>query len=300
MSKQIFIDPAHQKAFEVDGFVQLPLLEKEDVSELLGLFHHYFPQPAEGFFSSSYLDDFDLKKEISNRVAGIIARRLPNYFVDYRLFGSAFLSKTAGHRSEMPMHQDWTIVDESQFVAVNIWTPLQDANQENGSLEVLKGSHAFAPVRRSPTIPSFWEGYESEMRQGLQLLEVKAGEAVVLNQALVHSSPPNKTSEARIAITTGLLSAAAQMEFYYQKESGQLEVLAMEDDFLLRFENFHEAIFQRPNFGESRGVVPYAHPDIPREEVLAYLRGLRPAEVDTPVSPGPSTGFWDRLKRIFN
>lgn len=298
MSKRIFKDPAHQEAFETEGFVQLQLLQAGDISELLALFDHYFPEPAEGFFSSSYLNDFDLKKEISGKVAAIIDRRLRTHFVDYRLFGSAFLSKTAGNRSEMPMHQDWTIVDEEKYVAVNVWTPLQDANKENGSLEVLKGSHAFAPVRRSPTIPFFWAGYEGEMQKSLTALEVKAGEAVVLNQALVHYSPANQTDSVRVAITTGLLSAAASMEFYYQSEPGTLEVIDMEDDFLLRFEDFHEAIFKRPVFGKQRETVAYQHPDIPREQIMTYLKGLRPAEPAE--EPAAAAGFWSRIKGLFS
>ena len=293
MSKVIFKDPALQTAFETEGFVQIPLLQAEDVAELRAMYQAYFPEPPEGFFSSSYLNDFDLKQEISGKVAAVIQRRLPEVLTNYRVFGSAFLSKTAGHRSEMPLHQDWSIVDESQYVAVNIWTPLQDVDAVNGSLEVLPGSHNFAPVRRSPTIPFFWEGYEAEMRQSLLGRTLKAGEAIVLNQALVHYSPANTTPQNRLAITTGALSAEAAMEFYYQSEPGELEVFRMPDDFLLRFKDFHQSIFERPTFGEPVGKVAYAHPVYPPEKVHAYLQSLRPAP--EPVPAAPRKGFWARL-----
>ncbi len=294
MSKVIFKDPALQQQFETEGYVQLQLLEPADVAELKALYREYFPAPPEGFFSSSYLNDFDLKKEISDKVAGIIGRRLPGHFVNYRCFGSAFLSKTAGHRSEMPLHQDWTIVDESQYVAINIWTPLQDVDAVNGALEVLPGSHSFAPVRRSPTIPFFWAGYENEMRASLTSLNVRAGEAIVLNQALVHASPANTTDHNRLAITTGIMSGEASMEFYYQTAPGELEVFDMPDDFLLRWKDFHESIFNRPPFGTSTGTVAYAHPDYSREKVMGYLEGLRPEPVAVEAAPAKK-GFWSRL-----
>jgi ectoine hydroxylase-related dioxygenase (phytanoyl-CoA dioxygenase family) len=44
-------------------------------------------------------------------------------------------------------------------------------------------------------------------------MEVKAGEAVVLNQSIVHYSPPNKSDKIRIAITSGVMSAAPKMNF---------------------------------------------------------------------------------------
>lgn len=275
MSKVIFKDPELQAQFVEHGYVQIPLLEPEDVAELMARFNHYFPEPAEGFFSSSYLNDFELKREISDRIVEIIGQRFDRYFVDYQCFGSAFLSKTAGHRSEMPMHQDWSIVDESQFVAINIWTPLTDATHANGSLQVLPGSHNFAKVRRSPTLPNFWAGYENEMRPSLIDLPARAGEAIVLNQALVHASPPNATDLVRPAITTGLKSAGAGMEFNYQTAPGAVDIYQMEGDFLLRWENFHQAIFERPAFGKVVRQEAYAHPEIAEWEVLAYLRSMR-------------------------
>lgn len=297
MSKLIFKNPEWQARFEREGFVQIPLLQEEDLTELRALYAHHFSESAEGFFSSSYLNDFSRKKEISQQVAAVLQRRIPEVFQNYRVFGSAFLSKTAGHRSAMPLHQDWTIVDESEYVAVNIWTPLQDTNHANGSLAVLPGSHAFAPVRRSPTIPFFWSGYEEEMEKSLTHLEVRAGEAVVLNQALVHASPPNTTDRARLAITTGLLSADAPMEFYFQKAPGVLEVFRMPDDFLLQFENFHESIFERPTFGEPVGEVAYEHLKRSREEVMAYLEEMRP-EPEPAVAVAGESGFWHRLKGL--
>lgn len=304
MSKIIFKDPELQERFETEGYVQIQLLEPEDIQELLTLFGQYFPEPAEGFFSSSYLNDLPLKKEISAAIVSVMSKRFDRYFTNYRCFGSAFLSKTAGHRSEMPMHQDWSIVNEDHYVAVNIWTPLSDANKINGSLEVLPRSHNFAKVRRSPTLPFFWEGYEGEMQKGLHALEVKAGEAIVLNQALVHYSPANQTPEVRPAITTGLLSAEAHMEFNYQTEPGKVDIYQMADDFLLSWENFHEAIFKRPTFGTVVRSEVYQHPEIPKDQILAYLRDLQPepAEVaNGPVdSPAPEkAGFLQRLKRIF-
>ena len=332
MSKKIFKDPKLQERFETEGYVKIPFLHRADVRQLQEMFFQYFPEPAEGFFSSSYLNDFDLKKEISNKIVEVMNPRFERYFTNYRCFGSAFLSKTAGNRSEMPMHQDWSIVNEDEFVAVNIWTPLSDADKTNGSLEVLPGSHSFAKVRRSPTLPFFWEGYEGEMQKGLYPLQVLAGEAVVLNQATVHYSPANKTPEVRPAITTGLLSAGAKMEFNYQTAPGEVDIYQMEDDFLLQWENFHEAIFKRPTFGEVVRQEQYAHPKVPREEFLSYLTGLQEGAKNAQIAaianymdmhgmvPGASTtatrppipqanqtppprpekvGFFERLKRMF-
>lgn len=274
MSKLLFKDPEQQAAFDRDGFVVQPLLEPADVEELVALYHHYFPEVPPRFFSSSYLGDFSLKKEISTRVTEIVSKNFDKVFRDYRFLGAAFLSKAPGRESEMPMHQDWTIVDESEHVALNIWTPLIDADETNGTLEVLKGSHAYKPALRAPTLPFPFEGFQDCIRPHLTPVPVKAGTAVILNQAVVHASKPNMTDQLRIAVTTGLVSNDAPLVFhYYDKMKGkqELEQIAQDDDFLLYWENFFEDIFQRPRFGTTIGTIPYQHPKWEQQELLGYI-----------------------------
>ena len=152
MVPPIFKDKKLQKQFDENGYVKIKLLESTDVEALLKLFTQHFPNPSKDFFSSSYESNFDFKKEVSRQIGDVICNRLDSQFENYTWFGSAFLSKGNGDRSEMPMHQDWTIVDEKRFVALNIWTPLQDTTEENGTLEVIPGSHKWHDSLRAPSL----------------------------------------------------------------------------------------------------------------------------------------------------
>lgn len=259
MVAPIFKSAELQQQFDKEGFVKISLLSDADVVKLKELFAAYFPNPSADFFSSSYENDFELKKEISEAIGKIIAPQLEKTFVNYTWFGSAFLSKGNGSRSEMPMHQDWTIVDETNYVALNIWTPLQDTDNDNGTLEVLKGSHKWHNVLRAPTLPFYYEGYQQQLKEKLTVIPTLATEAVVLNQAVIHYSKANKTNQTRIAITTGIKSKGAPMLFHYwdKNEPGMIEQFKQEDDFLLRFTDFHQAIFKRPQMGESIGKLTF-------------------------------------------
>lgn len=259
MVKAIFKNTEQQKQFEEDGFLKISLLTEEDVASLKNIFKNYYPNPSADFYSSSYENDFIIKKEMSDAIGKIIVPNLDKTFIDYTWFGSAFLSKGNGPRSEMPMHQDWTIVDENQFIALNIWTPLQDTNDENGTLEVIKGSHKWHSELRAPTLPFYYNGYQEKLKSKLISIPTKATEAIVLNQAVIHYSKANKTSDIRLAITTGVKSKDAPMIFHYwnKEEPNVIEQFKQEDDFLIRFTNFHTSIFQRPTLGESIGKEPY-------------------------------------------
>jgi ectoine hydroxylase-related dioxygenase (phytanoyl-CoA dioxygenase family) len=294
----IFLNRDHQAQFETEGFVQIELLTAADIAALRALYAQYFPTSPQAFHSSSYLPDFALKKEMSRAIQAIIYPRLESTFHNFSSFGSAFLTKNTGLSSTMPMHQDWTIVDESQYVAVNIWTPLQDADAHNGGLQVLRGSHRFLPILRCPTLPFFYEEYKVEMQASLTQLDVRAGQAVVLNQALIHASPPNLSADVRLAITTGIKTAGTPMRFHYASAPDELEVFAMDDDFLLAFDDFYNDIYARPKIGMSIGTIAFAQPTAAPQVILEKIKAAAPkvAPLVEPLQPASERiGFWKRL-----
>lgn len=273
MRDSIFKENQQQAQFEKDGFVKIPLLENHQIEQLQELCVSYFPEVSGVFFSSSYLNDASLKKKISKEIIEIIQDKLAKFFINYRSIGAAFLIKGVGAQSEMPMHQDWTIVDESKFYAANIWIPLTPTDAKNGTIEVMKGSHRWNNALRAPTLPFPFEGHQERIKKELTLIETKPGEVVVLNQALIHYSKPNLSDAIRPAITTGIVSKSAPLVFHYwNKEEKDLEKFEQADDFLLEFTDFHQAIFQRPLQGKSLGSIDYQIPKIDESELEDYLK----------------------------
>ncbi|MBL4709580.1 MAG: phytanoyl-CoA dioxygenase family protein [Flavobacteriales bacterium] len=273
MKKAIFQNTEHQKQFDKDGFIKLKLFDTETIAKLALLCSQHFPDNSEYFFSSSYLNDFELKQKISNQIIALISSRFDEYFSDYRPIGSAFLIKGKGPKSEMPMHQDWTIVDESQFYALNVWIPLIETDEKNGTLEVMKGSHKWLNSKRAPTLPFPFEGQQEKIKQHLSPINTQLGEVVVLNQALIHYSKPNLSEQIRPAITVGVVSKAATLGLYYwdKEKADGLELFEQEDNFLLKFEIFHQSIFEKPQLGKSTGLTAYAIPTVDSQEIDRYL-----------------------------
>ncbi|MFT4600103.1 MAG: hypothetical protein ACI857_000273 [Arenicella sp.] len=269
MKEDIFRDKTTQLLFEKDGYVKLQLLEEKEVEALREFYLSTFPDQLNSFFSSSYLNDYDLKLKVSNKISEIIRDKIEEKFHNTRLIGAAFLIKGLGKNSEMPMHQDWTIVDESKFYAANVWIPLTDTNESNGTIEVLKGSQKWSHSLRAPSLPFFFEGFQEEIKKSLTPINVKMGEVVVLNQAVIHYSKANMTDQVRPAVTCGLTSTGAPLRFHYKdpEKENQIELFEQEDDFLLRWENFHEAIYKRPPMGKSIGFQSYIHPSLSQKEL---------------------------------
>lgn len=307
--KELFQDALLQEKFNKQGFVKVPFLDKEDIDELLNIFYELHPDiNAKGFQSSSYSNDYKYKKECSDRVTEIFKKHFARIFKNYRTFGSAFLFKQPDTSSELPIHQDWTIVDEDKYVALNIWVPLCDTDETNGTLYVLPGSqYGIVKAIRCPTVPMFFEGNEGLMIEHSVAMNAKAGEAVILNQSIVHYSPPNKSDTIRVAITSGVMSAAPKMNFHYRsaemKERGEIEVIEMQDDFLISFENFFEKIYERPVMGKGVGSKKYSPPVYSREELSGLLEKMeeksgfaKPAKTNTALeTPAAPKSFFRKI-----
>lgn len=278
MSKRIFKSDEHQRLFDKQGFIVLPFLTNEEIVYLDKIFDDLHPNAnTGGFFSGSYSSDLVYKKKASDEIVKVFNRAYHELFVNYTPFGGAFLYKVPGENSELTAHQDWTIVDESKHVALNCWVPLCDVTKENGALSILPGSHFDNfNVIRAPTLPFFFSGNDDLVMKELIPMEVKAGTAVILNQSVIHYSPPNRGNKIRKAITAGIKSEGAQMYFHYKVPGkDELEVFEMDDDFLISFKDFANDIGKRPYLGKSIGCMNYTFPLLTRAEVMSKIKAMK-------------------------
>jgi hypothetical protein len=301
MGKRIFKSEEHQALFDKQGFIVLPFISDDEVKQLDKLFDELHPNLNQsGFFSGSYSSDIDYKKKASNEIVKVFTRPYKEIFTNYTPFGGAFLYKVPGTNSELAAHQDWTIVDETQHVALNCWVPLCDVTKENGALSILPGSHFDNfHVIRAPTLPFFFSGNDDLVMKELIPMEVKAGTAVILNQSVIHYSPPNHSNKIRKAITAGVKSEGAQMYFHYKiPDKDELEVFEMDDDFLINFKDFSSDIGKRPYLGKSIGTKPYKLPLLGAEDLREKLAEMKSNAGFTKTHNGSKT-FLERLRKLF-
>jgi hypothetical protein len=274
----IFRDEKLQRLFDKQGFVVVPFLDPEEIAQLDKIFDTLHPElpSGVGFVSGSYSNDFEYKKKASDAIIHIYRRHFDRLFQNYQTFGAAFLYKQPSDHSELGVHQDWTIVDEHQFVALNCWVPLTDINENNGALYVLPGSQfPKKNTLRSPTIPFFFSGNENDVIRETIPFYIKAGQAVILNQSVIHFSPPNRSDRIRKAITAGVKTKDAPMLFHYKNEEGKVIQYKMPEDFLIRFENFATSIFQEPVLGEKISDQVYENPILEKAELQTVIRKLK-------------------------
>ncbi len=253
----IFKDATLQQQFDEQGFVKIQLLDENDIKILTEEFYKFHQHiEINSFGASSFINNKEEKLEIRDKLYPIFLPHFEKIFQDYTYFGSSFLYKTPGKNSDLSPHQDWTIIDEEKYIAINIWTPLIDTNENNGTLYVVPKSQSQKLFSlRAPTLPFYFQKYfDTVIKCGIPT-NAKAGEAIILNQSIIHYSSSNNSDTLRIAITSGVKSKNAPMLFHYKNENNEIEQYEMQEDFLLSFDDFKKDIYQKPKNGKLKKTV---------------------------------------------
>lgn len=244
---QIFKNEEYQKGISEKGFVQIPLLTGATIKELIRFFEQQSANITEPFHASHFSVDKSYKQATHDIISKIVfsaIEPLLNSFIP--IFGN-FMVKQADPNIFMPLHADWTYVDENKHRSIAIWIPLIDTNEENGCLGVIKDSHRIMNKIRGPGIQQSSYTYDKEWVRVLgELLPTKAGSAIVYDHALLHFSPPNQSAKIRPALNLSLVPQEAEIIHYCIPEgASEIEVYKVENpQFYIHYNNF-----QRPETG---------------------------------------------------
>jgi hypothetical protein len=243
-----FKDPSFQKEFDQKGYVLVPsLLNSEQIDTLNSVFQKFRTRYEGPFHTSHFSRDISYKQQVHDAIAATVFPSAASYLNDFRPVFGNFMIKNADHDFAMPLHSDWTYVNEPEFSSAAVWIPLVDVSAENGCLGIIEGSHKVTDRIRGPEIQESARKDDKDWakRYG-KLLPMKAGDAIIYNHALLHYSPPNKSSSIRPAVNLSLAPANAPLIHYCIPEgSKEIEMYQVTDsNFFIHYNHF-----QRPETG---------------------------------------------------
>lgn len=238
--QQIIKDAGAWAELEKNGYVVVPFLNESEVRPLVDFFYAHHSALPDGMYATSHSADFDFRKKMNNEIKQVLARAADVVFQNCALLGATFMVKSRGENGSLEPHQDWSIVDESVYRSYNIWLPLVDVNEDNGTLLLLPRSHNWIENTRGLNIPSSFRQVIRETWQYLIPAKMKAGDALIYDHRLLHASGKNKTSVPRLTIVYGLVPADATMRYYLGTED-KIEEYECTADFY-----FNEVITQGP------------------------------------------------------
>jgi len=249
--KALFKDQQLQNEINEKGFVTLPFIGEEKLEELRSFYNEIHPNGApekiDGIHMTTWCEDYDYKMKVANRLAEIYREPCEAVFHDFRTLNNVFIVKDSGE-TPFSVHQDWTIVDEKENFAINVWIPLHDTTINEGGLWVVEGSHKIdRHVRGSAYLNINYSQHNDKLKLASSTISLKAGEAVLFYLNAIHGSYSNKSELERIVTCFAVIPKEAPLNIYFQKqENAPLEVHSPKDDFLYHYTKLRTESSERP------------------------------------------------------
>lgn len=211
----IFIDSNQDKHFKEKGYIIVDLLDSKIAKKIFAKVKILKSGVDATFYTSLWSSDSSYREAVNTIIFEEIASRAQPLLHDYKpLFGD-LLVKRPSLTKDFPIHQDWTFVDEEIYTSLYVWCPLVDVGYWNGNLQVVEGSHQILDKIRGANIKVSYEAIKPQIQKNfLKDIPLKAGQAIIFNQALLHASPPNRSLSTRIAMGLLLIPAEAQIYHY--------------------------------------------------------------------------------------
>ena len=232
--RPLFRDPATQERFDRDGYVVTPLIGPEGIATLSRLYDRWIPpEVVSGLYESSRANGYEVNRLINEAIQQQVEDAARALFVPSKLYGGTFMVKSARDSQVLPLHQDWSMVEEEEYRTLFVWCPLSDVSVENGGLFVLPGSHRYFQSLRSGSYPSDRFVLPAQLHRHVVDVALRAGEAVLYSDALFHGSHANNGSRNRVVVTARVMDSDAELVYFQRANDREVDVYHANEEFFL-------------------------------------------------------------------
>ncbi len=281
--RNIFTNPQLQKEFDKKGFVVVDLLTPSEVEQARALQTKYETKKFQDVpdyditYKLSFFGENEAhKRKAFEEVNAFFKDKVDRFLDRYKPVMTNLFEKEPG-TGEVPVHQNWTFVDESKYTSVSVWCPLVDVTHENGTLEVVPGTHKVMCDVRSPSIHVvFMDLIDIAKQKYMEPFNLKAGQAAIVDDGALHYSPVNVTSKPRPAIQLIMAPEDAQLIHYYKSKDSKedkVEIYEVSPEFFFTFN-----ITEPPQNVKRIGFKDYKHRDLTELELQQMIARTRQPE----------------------
>ena len=277
--RRTFRDEGLHSKIMSDGFVKVDLLEEDEVAELRQRFE--LLNPADDFvpggvmspnvrdYHCTFLDpDLAYRADFDRLVHDLFDHHVKDLFEDYTLLIANAYVKQPDY-GDFEVHQNWNITYDPTDITLTIWVPLFDTNSQNGTLEVIPGSHKLTDTIAAVHDPHYFVDYEDRLESNhLEQVEVAAGQAVIFDDSLIHGSQRNRGTSQRIALQIEAIPKEA-IPAVFLPDGGRLLAVSSPARFWL-----NASVFEMASWAEEFGIVgtiDSPNRKIPYEEFVRLL-----------------------------
>lgn len=229
-----------QEEIAKNGFVLIKdflddyqLLQAKNILNKNSNFQIFTGEPR---YTSMERESPENKVLISNLLEQLLLPSLMKFFKDFKCPVFQFFIKMPHSDGEVGMHTDTTLLLNPAIEPhYGIWIPLQDVDENNGTLMLAKSSHQwFNGVLTSSVNWPFFP-YLSKIEEKAIKLNLKAGELVVFDNRLIHGSTYNASEKPRLCVAGRVTHQYSQYYSFFKENPDEnlISVYEEADDFYL-------------------------------------------------------------------
>lgn len=312
MGQLAFRDAAEQAAFDNEGYFIRRLFDAETASRLHAeCLERAAGKTANHEWDSNYYSmleaDSDSFSDMSQLSWRAMAEPIERLATGWQMIQSGVLGKMAGGGiTHLHVHPPPT--DQPFAVSAFCWCALADCDEENGCLYVIPRTQRL--VRYINTGDA---GFINDLDLAARIVRehavpvpLKAGEAIVVDNTLMHGAFPNQSSQIRLALCSLFANADAIPADYRYNEGGILVTPQPTDSYSARaastveFGSEREQILRRlpdwrsyPNYAQFEALLQANGPRATEEyDPMDTVRHLEPEQGE----PAPSIPALPPLK----
>lgn len=280
---RLFSDMELEKQFMSSGFIQVPSLTSTEIDYMLGEINKLCPEDSFSphldkryyvtYHCTSLDKNLDYRRKAFDLIKELFEPYLKRFMPDYEILSCNFFIKPP-HTGMLRIHQNWPVLD-LEDTSVTMWCPLQDVDAQNGTLYLVPGSHKILPHIESIDVaygyPYFRDFESALIEKYLKPMTLKAGEALIFDESLIHWTPANNTDKPRIAvqITAHPKDKTPVLYLCDKDRPDRFEKLEISPDFYLTEDLNEVAVRQRRR--RSLGFVENKNRSITEEEFKQLL-----------------------------
>lgn len=210
------LKPEDVEKFNRDGFVtSLPVFDSPEITDIRDYFDGVLRRVVAAGGDSYSISSAHLKY---GRVYDILTNPTIVGYVgdllgeDVIAWGSHFFCKMPGDGKAVAWHQDASYWPLSPSKAVTVWLAIDDADEENGCMKFIAGSHHHGHMTYRPSDSGehnvLNQTIENPEQYGQEVLNpLQAGYASIHSDLLLHGSEANSSTRRRCGLTLRYCSA---------------------------------------------------------------------------------------------
>lgn len=229
--RRTFHDISLQSKFEDDGYVIVSFLTSEEAEKLSSFYtNNTSAKNSEGLHSSILSDDIEFKKQTFEKIYSAFELQASKYVIDHDAVLAQFLVKEAFTPEKFDLHLDPALTDETKYAAISIWCALDDITSDNGAMFIQRTGHKHVNFVRASGPPIYFPE-QFQGNEEIEIIELKAGQALIANQKVPHGSMPNNSNKPRVAANLRLIPKEADNMFYFKEANGDLSAYKVRADY---------------------------------------------------------------------